>query len=163
MKTIASQWLEASNEVTWLVAEQDNRWSDAARRFSPEELSDPWIPRVVSCEPSEVPRRISRHPLAKSGSCRRMPIIVLWELTPASIAKMLRVVTQVKTAFPGVIQIAGMTGIPGSMQATISELGIPITLAAPEALQNVARRINSRAFRTLSPSESSAITSALEG
>ncbi|EMI19451.1 hypothetical protein RMSM_03623 [Rhodopirellula maiorica SM1] len=160
MKTIASHWLDSSDEVTWLVCEQSSRWADAARRFSSEGLPDPWIPQVTSCEPSEVPRRIARHPWAKTATHRRIPVVVLWELTPESIAGMLLVVTQVKATFPEVIQLAGIVGIPRSMHPAISELGISFSLAAPEALQNVAQRINPRAFAVSSPDASAVIASA---
>ncbi|GAA5509279.1 hypothetical protein [Novipirellula caenicola] len=160
MKTIASQWLDSSDEVTWLVCEQGNRWADAARRFSPEGLQEPWVSQVTSCEPSEVLRQIARHPLAKTSSHRRIPVVVLWELTPGGIAKMLLVVTQVKAAFPDVIQMAGITGIPNSMHPAISELGASLLLTAPESLQNVARQINRRAFAASPPDAASTITPA---
>ena len=146
MKTIASELLESSNEVTWLVCERGSRWADAARCFSLDGLSDPWIPVVISCEAGDVPSRIARHRMARLGSPRRIPMVVLWELTPQSIAAKCRVITQLRLAFPTVIQLAGLNRIPGSMQAIISELGISITLANPESLQKVARTINQRAF-----------------
>ncbi|WP_442509576.1 hypothetical protein SH528x_001156 [Novipirellula sp. SH528] len=146
MKTIASQLLEPSNDVTWLVCEQGSRWADAARRFSPEDLSDPWIPAVISCEAADIPNRIAGNRMAKLGPPRRIPMIVLWELTPQSIAGQCRVITQLRLAFPTVIQLAGLTRIPGSIRTVISELGVSIMLPDPEALQNVARTINQRAF-----------------
>ncbi len=146
MRTIASELLEPSNDVTWLVCERDSRWADAARRFSPEGLIDPWIPVVISCEAADIPNRIARHRMAKLGPPRRIPMIVLWELTPKSIAGQCRVITQLRLAFPTVIQLAGLTRIPGSMWTAISELGVSIMLPDPEALQNVARTVNQRAF-----------------
>ncbi|TWU20463.1 hypothetical protein Pla52o_43410 [Novipirellula galeiformis] len=149
MKAIANELLESSDDVTWLVCEQGNRWADAARRFAAEGLAEPWVPVVISCDAEELPNLLSgrlagRHP--KRTFRRRPPVIVLWELAPKSIAAKCRIITETRWAFPEVIQLAGITRIPSSLHPAISEFGIAIQLRNPESLQNVAARINRRCF-----------------
>ncbi|MFG0260933.1 MAG: hypothetical protein ACF788_00875 [Novipirellula sp. JB048] len=145
MRTIAHEWLESSHDVSWLVCEPSQRWADAARRFAGEGLAEPWAAVVIPCEAETISNRVA-HSHGKPAGARCPPVIVLWELSPRSIAAKCRIITQIRWAFPGVIQLAGLTQIPRSLHPAISELGITLALRHPESLQHVAARINRRCF-----------------
>ncbi len=137
MKEIVTSLSLKSREVVWIVCESGNRWQNAVRHFGTEGLEDSVDFLNFSCDSIDMLKQVQNHAGKKHAT-----VIVLWEITPKTIAAKCRVIAECRLRYPSVIQISGIARIPNRYQAMLSELGITVALKRPESLQRVARIIN---------------------